>query len=217
MPRTPSGNAHRVRTTKMLRELDQDTRETLARCFQYRLLNQWTEDQDMMWARQLVTMVKKKNGKLTMKGFRPIAMLTTMCRLYSKMLQTVGGPGNPYQVRTAVRSCSWPSSPGGGLHPAQTGGASKRVADTYIRDGLQRCAAFDHVSHHLIVDAMEALKVPPVLVSAWTREYRSSETHIKLDDTFTPGIRRTCSVPQGAPCAANLFGAPWMCQLQLFV
>ena len=52
-----------------------------ARCFQFRLLNHWTEDQDMMWARQLVAMVKKKNGNLTMKGFRPVAMLPTMYRL----------------------------------------------------------------------------------------------------------------------------------------
>ena len=65
----------------------------------------------MLWARQLVTMVKKKNGKLTMKGFRPIAMLPTMYRLYSKVSTTVGGPGYPYQVRPAVRSCPWPSSP----------------------------------------------------------------------------------------------------------
>ena len=42
----------------------------------------------MLWARQLVTMVKKKNGKLTMRGFRPIAMLPT---LYSKVLQQVAG------------------------------------------------------------------------------------------------------------------------------
>ena len=68
-------------------------------------------------------------------------------------------------------------------------------------------AAFDHVSHHLIIDAMEALNVPPVLVAAWIRVYRSSETRIKLDDIFTPGIRRTRSVPQGDPCAANVFGA----------
>ena len=43
----------------------------------------------------------------------------------------------------------------------------------------------------------------------WQRgsEYRSSETHIRLDDILTPGIRRTRSVPQGDPCAASLFGA----------
>ena len=61
-------------------------------------------------------------------------------------------------------------------------------------------AAFDHVSHHLIIDAMEALEVPLVLVSAWVREYRRSETYIKLYDIMTP-------VPQGDPCAADLFGA----------
>ena len=31
---------------------------------------------------------------------------------------------------------------------------------------------------------------------------------MKLDDTVTPGIRRTRSVPKGDPCAADLFGAP---------
>ena len=54
---------------------------------------------------------------------------------------------------------------------------------------------------------MEVLKVTPVLVAAWIREYRGSETHIKLDDILTPGVRRTRSVPQGDPCAPNLFGA----------
>ena len=69
-------------------------------------------------------------------------------------------------------------------------------------------AAFDQVSHHLITDAMEALQVPPVLVAARIREDRGSETYVKkLDDAMTPGIRRTLSVPQGDPCAANWFGA----------
>ena len=68
-------------------------------------------------------------------------------------------------------------------------------------------AAVDHVTHHLIIDATEALKVSPVLVAAWIREYRGPETHIKLDDILTPGLRRTRSVPQGDPCAANLFMA----------
>ena len=44
---------------EMLRELDEDIWESLAKCFQFRLLNRWTEDDDMLWARQLVTMVKK--------------------------------------------------------------------------------------------------------------------------------------------------------------
>ena len=50
-------------------------------------------------------------------------------------------------------------------------------------------AAFDHVSHHVIIDAMKAMKVPPVLVAAWIRECRGSETFIKLDDIMTPGIK----------------------------
>ena len=55
-------------------------------------------------------------------------------------------------------------------------------------------AAFDNVSHHLITDAMKALKVPLVLVAVWIREYRSSETYVKLDDILTPGVRRKCDL-----------------------
>ena len=40
---------------------------------------------------QLVTMLKKKNGILTMRGFRPIAMLPTLYRIYSKPLQQLAG------------------------------------------------------------------------------------------------------------------------------
>ena len=36
-------------------------------------------------------MVKKKNGKLTMRGFRPIAMLPTLFRIYWKTLQQLAG------------------------------------------------------------------------------------------------------------------------------
>ena len=43
-------------------------------------------------------------------------------------------------------------------------------------------AAFDHVSHHGIIEATLALEVPPVLVAAWIIEYRNSETIVKLDD-----------------------------------
>ena len=50
-----------------------------------------TENADKMWEQQLVTMVKKKNGKLTMRGFRPIAMLPTIYRLHSWTLQQLAG------------------------------------------------------------------------------------------------------------------------------
>ena len=67
--RTSCADDHVV--IEMLRELDDDIWETLAKCFQFRLQNHWTEGEDMLWARQLVAMVKEKNDKLTIRGFRP--------------------------------------------------------------------------------------------------------------------------------------------------
>ena len=65
-------------------------------------------------------------------------------------------------------------------------------------------AALDHVSHREIIKATLAMGAPPVLTASRVREYKKSET---LDDIVTPGIRRAWSVPQGDPCAADLFGA----------
>ena len=41
-------------------------------------------------------------------------------------------------------------------------------------------AAFDHVCHHVKINATEAMKVPPLLVAAWLRVYKGSETFTKL-------------------------------------
>ena len=158
----------------------------------------------MMMARQLVTMVKKMNGKLTMKRFRPIAMLQTMYGLYSKVIQQLAGQ--------AIHSPQYGHVPGRQAHEVvfilrrMVEQANEWPIPIFVMD-CDVAAAFDRVSHHLIIDAMGALNVPLVLVAAWIIEYRNSETHIRLDDILTPGIRRTLSVPQGEPCAANLFGA----------
>ena len=66
-------------------------------------------------------------------------------------------------------------------------------------------AAFDHVSHYEIIKATMDMGV--ILIAAWIREYRNSESLVLLDDIVTPGIRRTRSVPQGDPCAADFFAA----------
>ena len=168
--RTSCADDHLV--IEMLRELDDDMWETLAKCFQFRLLNHWT-DEDMLWARQLVTMVKKKkNGKLTMRGFRPIAMLPTMYRLYSKILQQLAG-----QAIHTICSPQYGHVPGRQAHEVvfilrrMVEQATERQIPIFVMD-CDVAAAFDHVSHHVIIDAMEALKVPLVLVAAWIREYR---------------------------------------------
>lgn len=68
-------------------------------------------------------------------------------------------------------------------------------------------ASSGHFSHYVIFDAIGAMEIPLLLVAAWIREYRGSETFIKLDDILNPQITRTRSVQQGDPCAPDLLGA----------
>ena len=118
----------------------------------------------MLWARQLVTIIKKKNGKLTMRVFRPIAMLPTMYRFCSKVLQQLAGQA----IHTRY-------GPQYGHVPGRQAPAVVFILRRMVEQAnewripifVKVCdvaAAFDHVSHHLITDAMEALQVPPVFV-----------------------------------------------------
>ena len=85
----------------------------------------------MVWSRQLVTLIKEKNGLLS---FRLNPKVTIGATLESRR-------GTEWQIQVFV-------------------------VDSDV------AAAFDRVSPHVIVDAVEAVKVPPMLVSAWLREYR---------------------------------------------
>ena len=134
-------------------------------------------------------------------------MFPTMYRLYSKILQQLVG-----QAIHTRRKPQCGHVLGRQAHEVvfilrrMVEQATEWQIPIFVMD-CDVAAALDHVSHHVIIDAMEALKVPPVSVAAWIREYRGSETFVMLDDIMTPGIRRTRSVPQGDRCAADLFGA----------
>ena len=108
---------------EMLRELDSDIWVTIASSFQFSLMKHWTDDSDKLWKTQLVTMVKKKNVKLTMRGFRPIAMLPTIYRLYSKTLQQQAGQALQSRRGPQYGLRPWSAGSRSGVD-AQTGGGT---------------------------------------------------------------------------------------------
>ena len=146
--------------SEMLRELDADIWETSARCFRYRLQNHWTECDDQIWKTQMVTMVQKKNGKLTMRGFRPIAMLPTIYRIYSKTLQQLAG--DTLQARTGPQ---FGHVPGRQAHEVvwmlrrMVEQATEWQIPFFVMD-CDVAAAFDHVSHHEIIKATMDMVCP---------------------------------------------------------
>ena len=73
----------------MLRELDMDIWQKCTATAQ--IGNHWTEDAEESWKRQVIPVSKKKNGKLTMRGNRPIALQPILFRKYSKTLQQLAG------------------------------------------------------------------------------------------------------------------------------
>ena len=106
---------------------------------------------------QLVTMVKKKNGKLTMRSFRLIAMLPTIYRLYSETLQQLAGG-------SAIKK--WPQYGhvrGRQAHEVvwmlrrMVEQATEWQIPVFVMD-CDVAVAFDHVSHHEIIKATLAMR-----------------------------------------------------------
>ena len=146
---------------EMLRDLDTDIWETIASCFQFSLMNHWTEETDKSWNTQLVTMVKKKNGKLSMRGYRPLAMLPTIYRLCSETLQQLAG-----QALQTRRGPQYGHVPGRQAHEVVwmlrrmvVEQAIEWQIPVFVMD-CDVAAAFDHVSHHEIIKATLAMSVP---------------------------------------------------------
>ena len=164
--RTSCADDHLV--IEMLRELDDDMWETLAKCFHCRLLNHWTEGgHAVSWLHGCQT---------AMRGFRPNCNAPDDVPFVFKDLQQLVG-----QAIHTRRSPQYGHVPGRQAHEVvfilrrMVEQATEWQIPIFVMD-CDVAAAFDHVSHHVIIDAMEALKVPPVVVAAWIREYRESET-----------------------------------------
>ena len=108
----------------------------------------------------------------------PIALLPTICRLHSKTLQQLAGQ--------ALRSRRGPQY--GHAHEVvwMFRWATVWQVLVFVMD-CDAAAAFDHISHHEIIKATLAMGVLPVLMAACVREYRNSETVVKLGDIVTLG------------------------------
>ena len=133
----------------------------------------------MLGASQLVTMVEKKERQTDDERLPSKCNAPNDVPFVLQGSAAVGGPGNPHQTQ--------PTFPGRQAHEVVfilrriVEQANEWQIPIFVLD-CDVAAAFDHVSHQLIIDAMEALEVPPLLVAAWMREYRGSETYVKLDD-----------------------------------
>ena len=149
-------------------------------------MNHWTEDADNLWKHQLVTTVKKKNGKLTMRGFRPIAMLPTIYGLCDQDVvhRTV--------TSLVVRRSKWCSCSDGKWSRLLSGKLPVFVMDCDV------AAAFDHVSPR-----NHQSNVGHGCTAGADRCVDQRIEELRIDC----GIRRTRSVPEGDLCAADLFGA----------
>ncbi len=177
---------------EMLFQLDDDILDELAKSFRFRLLNHGTEEAEVMWVKQTLSLVKKRANAKHIADFRPIAILPVLQKLYSKMLLrlTRGKCDRLIAPQFAFRK-------GHQAHEVifilrqLVEKAIEWDMGLFIMDGDVR-NAYDFTKHSHVVSGLKRKGVEDVLVAAILREVRRSRTEIIVDKvTKTDEVRRT--------------------------
>ena len=82
-------NDHLV--AEMLMDLDDDVMALFAQLFRDRLLNVGSCGGDEAWGEHVVRLLRKKGFQHRVRDFRPIALLPTMYKVYSRVLLALAG------------------------------------------------------------------------------------------------------------------------------
>ena len=147
----------------------------------------WTEDDDMLWARQLVKMVRKILQQLAGQ-----AMRTRRSPQYGHV------PG-----RQAHEDAWWNNL------------LSGRYQSLWWIAMSQQLLTMSHITW--IIDAMEALKVPPMLVAAWIREYRGPKQSSSWTTSRHLNSSHTICATRRPVRRWPVWGQHWIFQQQHFV
>ena len=191
---------------EMLKQLDIDILDTLADIFKLRIMNHPSEEEDESWKVVMINLIPKKIKPRTIKDFRPIAILSVLCKLYSKLLDWLTGGE---LVRT--RAIQYAFKPGHQCHEPIF--IMRRIIEialewqthVFILDG-DITKAYDYTQHTLILEALSQRGIPEILSAAILREVARPKGKLRLGGRDSARIlQRNRALWQGEPMAPKLF------------
>ena len=191
---------------EMLQALDDDILEVVASAFKLRLLNHDSEDFDKAWDQQIVLLIRKKLKATFITDFRPIAVISVLQKLYSRVLLELAGVkvNEFFAPQFAFRV---------GHQAHEPIYIMRSIIEKYVEwnipifilDG-DICKAYDYTRHSQIIKGLQKKGVPNVLTAGWLREVRRISSTFVLDSSARPGlIERTRSILQEDPPAPAIF------------
>ena len=191
---------------EMLFQLEVDILHQLAEVFKLRILNHETEWDDDTWCVVLLNLIPKKSVPKTVRDFRPIAILSVLSKLYSKLLEWLTGG-----VLVSTKCVQFAFKPGHQCHEPIF--IMRRIVEiaiewqthVFILDG-DIAKAYDYTRHDLVLEAMQARGIPDILAAALVREVARPQCKVKLGSLESKStLRRNRALWQGDPSAPKLF------------
>jgi len=191
---------------EMLKELDEDTFELLAEAFKRRILNRSGPEDEKLWSLHEVQLIMKVTNAKRAREFRPIAVLSVLYKLYSRVLARLAELN-----KIPIRSSQFAFRR---HHSAEEVLATIRFAveravewqePLYLVDGdIEK--AYDSTEHPVAVNSLVTAGVARPLVGAWFREIRNTKSIFILDNRVSSRtVSRTRSLIQGDPSAPGKF------------
>lgn len=190
----------------MLKELDEETFEVLVQLVRRRVLNPKSEQAEKLWDDHEVQMIEKVIGACRVKQFRPIAVLSALYKVFSRVLGKLVG--------ISKIPLSGPQFAFRKHHSAEEVLATLRWAveraeewqeHLFIVDGdIEK--AYDKTDHNGLIKSLTLKGVPRPAIAAWVREIRAQKSIFVLDRSVrSEPVSRTRSLVQGDPSAPALF------------
>ena len=193
---------------EMLKHLDIDILHLIADVFKLRILNHSSEDDEQAWDQVLLNLIQKKVNPITIKDFRPIAILPVLLKLYAKLLDYLTGNnlGTTVGVQFAFKSghqCHEPVF----ILRRLIEVSLEWATPIFVLDG-DIAKAYDYTRHTRILDALLQKDIPALLAAAIIRETTRARCRIKIGNLESQYlIGRSRSLWQGDPLAPKLFNA----------
>lgn len=155
----------------------------------------------------VITLLPKKGDKHDLNNRRPISMLNTDCKLFTKILWVRLQPLLNGLIGPGQSACLEEQSCINNLRILRNtllkSKQSRHFKGILLSIDLEK--AFDRVDHDFLWATLEQFRFPPIFIDCLKRLYKNANSKVLFNGFLTNGFAINASVRQGCPLSMALF------------
>lgn len=160
-----------------------------------------------LFSEGIITLIPKKGDSHDLSNRRPISMLNTDCKLFTKILWTRLQPLLSKLIGPGQSACISEKSCVNNLRTLRNivlkAKQSKNFKVMLLSIDLEK--AFDRVDHDFLWSVLEKFKFPEMFINCLKRLYKNATSKVLFNGFLTNSFKIETSVRQGCPLSMALF------------